>query len=173
MAHKGRVALLFYFPHCQDSKYKLLLYCHNCHFKRLLILYWTFECCNGRGLSSCPFLCVPSPSLSITKEAQVIACSEKPFICGALPPRTNRQKSIIVLRWVKKRNPYPICKSFQIWKARWVSASVSLNLIYKGRILNMAEKIHTIICANILKSHWIYPFNIAHLHASKEPEFYL
>ncbi len=125
------------------------------------------------GVCHLVLFCVPSPSLSSTKEAQVIACSEKPFICGALPPRTNWQRSIIVLRWVKKRNPYPICKSFQIWKARWVSVSVSLNLIYKGRILNMAEKIHTIICANILKSHWIYPFNIAHLHASKEPEFYL
>lgn len=88
------------------------------------------------------------------------------------PEQMDRDQSI-VLRWVKKRNPYQICKFFQIWKARWVSASVSLNLIYKGRILNMAEKIHTIICANILKSHWISPFNIAHLHASKEPELYL
>lgn len=29
---------------------------------------------------------------------------------------------------------------------------------------------HTVICTNILKSHWISHFNIAHLHASKELE---
>lgn len=92
-------------PSVSGQQVEALLYCHNCHFKQLLILYWTSECCDGRDLSSCPFLCVPNPSLSSTKEVQVIVCSEKPFTRGALPTRTNRQRSIIVLRWVKKRNP--------------------------------------------------------------------
>lgn len=62
---------------------------------------------------------------------------------------------------------------FLAWK---LSANAALiNWISDGFDLWLIQprKMHTIICANILKCHWILHFNIVDLHASKELKLYL